>query len=455
MFRVKGSDERPVGHFATGAVLVAVILALLVNLGSSILVVREYRMLATWDGDSGHVPLTDIPTLRREVFLQVVFALIMLAVLLACAATLAWFRRQYSASQQALRHVKMLAHDILASMDQGVITIDPQNTITSINSAAIRMLGIDFDRVGNPLAAVSTDSLRLAEVVKQLNERRTPIRDHDFTVSRDGRAVRFRADAHFLKDVEGRLLGSVLLLRDVTERALLEERMARMERFINLGTLASGLHHEIKNPLTALSLHVQLLEERLRSPIATEPIDDLIGVLKTEILRLNGVLEGFRDFASLQRLDVRQTDALEVVEDAVRLIRPQASAQRVQIALLHPEAELPSVPLDRQKFAQAVLNLLINALEAMPKGGILTVRMSIDEQSLAVEVADTGSGIPAELRKNLFKPYFSTKAKGTGMGLALTEKLVGQHGGHIAYDTGVKGTAFRITLPLEGQKEEV
>ena len=93
-----------------------------------------------------------------------------------------------------------------------------------------------------------------------------------------------------------------MLLRDVSERVLMEERIRRMERFLSLGTLASGLHHEIKNPLTALSIHVQLLEKRLRDPAPRKPVDELIGVVKSEVLRLNGVLESFRDFASLQRL---------------------------------------------------------------------------------------------------------------------------------------------------------
>ena len=116
---------------------------------------------------------------------------------------------------------------------------------------------------------------------------------------------------------------------------------------------------------------------------------------------------------------------------------------------MRPESSLPRVPLDAEKFKQAVLNLVINALEAMPEGGSLVLGASVRAGELLVEVSDTGPGIPPEIQQDLFKPYFSTKTRGTGMGLALTEKLVGQHGGRIDFRTGPWGTTFCIAIPLE------
>jgi two-component system sensor histidine kinase HydH len=107
------------------------------------------------------------------------------------------------------------------------------------------------------------------------------------------------------------------------------------------------------------------------------------------------------------------------------------------------------VPLDADKFEQAVLNLIINALEAMPAGGTLTVSAAVVEDELRVSVRDSGPGIPPEVRANLFRPYFSTKTRGSGMGLALSEKLIDQHGGRIDYRTSPDGTVFDITVPLE------
>ena len=152
------------GHLATGAVLGAVILALLLNCGSLLLIVREYHLLGAWADAPQPVAISAIQSLRGEVLLQVTFAVVVSVTLVSCAVTLVWFRRRYSASQQTLRDVKTLAYNILASMDQGVITIDRDGTITSINSAAIRLFGVDFDCAGKHLSQVCPAGLPLAEV---------------------------------------------------------------------------------------------------------------------------------------------------------------------------------------------------------------------------------------------------------------------------------------------------
>ena len=195
---------------------------------------------------------------------------------------------------------------------------------------------MESECVGRPLASICAGGVPLVELAGLVAERQAAVWDQDFAVERGGRVRRIRADAHVLKDRTGRALGCVILLRDVSERMLMEERVRRMERFLSLGTLASGLHHEIKNPLTALSIHVQLLEKRLREPTPRRPVDELIGVVKSEVLRLNGVLESFRDFASLQRLTMRPADVFVVLEEVVRLIRPQADQQHVEVTLQRP-----------------------------------------------------------------------------------------------------------------------
>jgi Histidine kinase-, DNA gyrase B-, and HSP90-like ATPase len=133
----------------------------------------------------------------------------------------------------------------------------------------------------------------------------------------------------------------------------------------------------------------------------------------------------------------------------VCLFAPQAEQQRVDVRLRRPETDLPRVSLDAEKFKQAVLNLVINALEAMPEGGDLVLAASARNGEVLVEVADAGPGIRADIQRDLFKPYVSTKDRGTGMGLALTEKLIGQHEGRIDFRTGPQGTTFFMIIPLE------
>jgi two-component system sensor histidine kinase HydH len=460
MFRVKESEATHGFSLAERVVQVTLLVALLANFGSVYLILQEQRRLSAWPDGPEAIPAA-LGELRQDAELRLASGLVVSAILVLCLAAMWWLRRRSLSSQKSLRQVKMLAHDILASMDRGVVTTDLHGIITSINSAGIRLLEVDFECVGRPLASISPPACgaaggSLVDVYREVVEGRAAVLDRDFNVGQAGRVLRLRVDGHALEDTEGKALGCVVHLRDVTERMLLEERMRRMERFLSLATLASGLHHEIKNPLTALSIHIQLLEESLSdgdTRQAGESVDELVGVLKTEVCRLNGVLESFRSFAHLQRLALQPTDALGVVENAIRLIRPQAAEQRVQITLLHPEQELPRVPLDADKFEQAVLNLVINALEAMPEGGTLTISATAVDGEFRVSVQDSGSGIPPEVQKNLFRPYFSTKTQGSGMGLALSEKLIGQHGGRISYRTGPEGSTFDITVPLEQRGE--
>ncbi len=277
----------------------------------------------------------------------------------------------------------------------------------------------------------------LVDLADRVAERNAAVWDQDFALDRGGRVRRIRADAHVLKDSAGQALGCIILLRDVSDRVLMEERVRRMERFVSLGTLAAGLHHEIKNPLTALSIHVQLLEKRLGDPVPTKPVDELIGVLKSEILRLNGVLDSFRDFASLQRLTLRPADVLELLEETVRLIGPQADQQHVEVTLRRPGVgPAPGAARRRQVQAGGPEPGDQRPGGDARRGRASSCGASARDGELRVEVTDTGPGIAPEIQQDLFKPYFSTKARGTGMGLALSEKVVSQHGGRIEFRTG-------------------
>jgi signal transduction histidine kinase len=249
-----------------------------------------------------------------------------------------------------------------------------------------------------------------------------------------------------IKDGDGNAQGAVVYVKDVTERSLLEERMRRMERYMGLGSLAAGLHHEIKNPLGALSLHVQLLEEKLSAEMpdgATEHLQ----VLKTEVTRIGGVLESFRDFASSTNLNFQSTDVCALVDRAIRLIQPQAARQGVVLTSDFPSEEPIVVEADAARLEQVVLNLLLNSTEAMADGGSVTIRVLADEEYVRMEVADTGAGIPATIRSRVFDPYFTTKSGGSGMGLAICQKIVQQHGGTIHCDTSPEGTVFGLSIP--------
>ena len=236
-------------------------------------------------------------------------------------------------------------------------------------------------------------------------------------------------------------------VRDITEQRLIEEKMRRMERYMGLGALAGGLHHEIKNPLAALSLHVQLLEEELANADSSDEVCSMLDVIQSEVKRIGGVLESFRDFASIDELDFYEINLNDLVQRQIKLMQPKADNLQVNLVAELSENEL-TVNADQVRLEQVLLNLIINALEVMPDGGKLTIVTGQHEGVAYIEVQDTGPGIPESLQGKILDPYFTTKTTGTGLGLAFCDKIIRQHVGSLDFKASDRGTVFRLTLPL-------
>ncbi|MDA8745157.1 ATP-binding protein [Rubripirellula amarantea] len=353
----------------------------------------------------------------------------------------------YRASQQSLRDVKALSGDILSSIDQAVLTTDPHGKVTSINRRGIELLGASRQCVGVPLESLS-DKLQLNGF--RMKGRSKPSSDHfqEFTLTDNGTERTLQGSCQTLTDFEGKDIGNVLQLRDVTQQVLVKERMRRMERYMGLGSLAVGLHHEIKNPLAALSLHVQLLEEHLNENHVSEDVDQMLSVITTEVQRVGTVLEGFRDFASLGELNLESANLGDLIVHQVQLLTPKAKQSNVVLIDKTSLDSMAKVRVDRPRIEQVFFNLLNNAIQAMPNGGRVVVDTIINAESFTVTITDEGPGIPDDLKDCIFDPYFTTKSEGTGLGLALSDKIMRQHNGGIEFHTSPAGTTFEITLPI-------
>lgn len=450
MFRVKRAADNSAVLWTTVALLLVIVAAT----GATVWLVAEVRkeQLAIQEIVEGGVvvDIQRLGTLPGELRWQFVFTVLVLLVLIVAGSGLVLVVRAYLESLKSLQEIKTLAWDILASMDLGVITTDCEGKITSANPSGRELLGADFDCVGHPVDDVFRHLPPLAAACRDVLKSREAQYDRDFSVTRNGHAMQLRAECHLLRGTDD-VSGTILHIRDVTERMLIEDRMRRMERFMGLGTLAAGLHHEIKNPLSALSLHVQLLEERLERNNDDETAE-ILGVLKTEVTRTTGVLESFRDYASIEKLNLADTDISALVRQTRDLIRPKAQQQEVQVVARIPDAGLPSISADATRLEQVLLNLVMNALEEMPGGGTLTLDIAAQDGRITVEVSDTGRGIPDNIRARIFDPYFTTKNEGTGMGLAVCDKIIRQHGGQIDVTTGAPGSSFRIFLPVDDHR---
>jgi len=404
-----------------------------------------------------HLPASDLEAARElsgSLRLNGRLAILMVLNVIGTAVALGLVLRGYMHSERSLRDVKVLASDILASVDAAVITTDRHGMMTSINLGGRELVGLNDDSIGQYLADIDGAHALLGSICTEVNSTHHTVRDRDYCVTNQGHKKTLRVSCTILRSQQKDEIGTVVYVRDVTQRALLEERLRRMERYIGLGSLAAGLQHEIKNPLSALSLHIQLLRERLAIDLPHPEVNEMLDILHTEVNRISNVLDGFRNYASVNELGRTPVVMGPLIEKLVRLLRPQAESQKIGIVVRLPAKPLGTVLADSGQLEQVLLNLALNGIAAMPDGGTLTFAVTRKDETIRIDVIDTGHGIPVDVRSQIFDPYFTTRPEGTGMGLALCYKIVQQHGGSIDFRTGEDrgnqhGTEFTVLLPRE------
>lgn len=233
-------------------------------------------------------------------------------------------------------------------------------------------------------------------------------------------------------------------IRDDTEKERMREEMIRMDRLASLGKLAAGLAHEIRNPLTGVSLLLDDLHDRA-APESECQI--LMGKALGEIERVERLITSLLNFSSPPKAQFHSGDINGVVNDTLLLLRRECDRQGVTLRF-SPEAT-PTFYFDKEKIKQAVLNLLKNAMEALPKGGTITVATMAIQDTAKIMVSDDGPGIPTGDLPFIFEPFFTCKGAGTGLGLSVTERIIEEHCGRITVDTSEKGTTFTLSIPLE------
>jgi len=229
-----------------------------------------------------------------------------------------------------------------------------------------------------------------------------------------------------------------------------ESQLIRSEKLAALGQLAAGIAHEIRNPLTSINILIHSLRERLPSENSQQ--EDL-KVIEEEIHRMNEIVDQFLRFAKPASPLLEKTDVLSIFEETLQLLRPQIEKQRI---VVEKEFQaLPMIQMDPEQMKQAMLNLLLNAIQAMPEGGQLTMKgqNSKDGQWIHLSIEDSGMGISPEDIDKLFDPFFSTKERGIGLGLSITHRIIDQHHGKIEVENAPeKGTIFTVWLPIHYER---
>jgi signal transduction histidine kinase len=276
----------------------------------------------------------------------------------------------------------------------------------------------------------------------QAFERQSPIPQREIEFP-NGKRVQISLD--FIREKETQI-GALLTMRDAESVRRIEDEIEMSRRLSASSRITRGVAHEVKNPINAIVLHLQLLQGKLRQVDPdTRRHMDIIG---SEIHRLDRVVQILVDFTRPRDLHLEETDLRRLLEDGVQLAGPDAARHGVIVT-----CELPAEPLmvkvDTDFIKQAVLNVVLNGVQSMPDGGNLTVSARREDDMVVTEIRDQGAGIPPDAQEKIFELYFTTKKEGTGIGLAQTYQILQWHYGSVDFETVEgEGTTFRLRLPV-------
>jgi PAS domain S-box-containing protein len=338
--------------------------------------------------------------------------------------------------------------NILSTMASGVIAVDASGQLTLSNPAAERLTGmrlrlrpsLSYSELPPPLAGPLRETLVDGKAYSQLE---TSIQ------TQEGLSLPLVYSTASLQDKDGTTHGALIVFSDLSRLKELEREKHRAERLASFGSLASGVAHEIKNPLVAIRTFAELLPERFAD---VDFRDDFSKVVVREIDRIDNLVARLRGIASAPQLQTGSVDLRQSISDTLKLLRGQLEQSRTTVRHV-VEDETPLVTIEDAQLKQLFLNIFQNALEAMGSGGELSIRVARTQSSgsawILVEVSDTGPGMSEAVKTHVFDPFFTTKPTGSGLGLAICRSIVDAHRGTIRAEnnTASSGTTIVVELP--------
>ena len=358
--------------------------------------------------------------------------------------------RQLRMKADELDRMREFSENILESLNDGLAVVNRNDCVVRWNRKLEELYGLRHEEVvGRRLADVFHSSffevLRSARTESQEGSAfyRVPLTTrHD-----PGRRLLVNVATTPLRESDGAIAGTIVIIEDISSRVQLEEQLQISEKMASIGLLAAGVAHEVNTPLTGISSFTQML---LQGAQPDDPKTKVLEKIERQTFRAAKIVNGLLNLARPAQTDTGPVEVNAVINDVLSLLEHQLRTGRIQVRK-ELSAAGPIVEGIEYKLQQVFLNLFLNARDAMPRGGWLTIATRAEADAAIIEVADTGSGIPADQMSRIYDPFFTTKelGKGTGLGLSITYGIVQEHGGAITCDSIVgQGTRFTLTVPL-------
>lgn len=427
------------------------ILALAVSVVLLLGLERE-KLLLQGPTERPAMPTELFPALWQSRHDAIVISLLLFLVSATGIAAVSTFLH-YDSTKRILEEVKGLARNILDSIPTGVLTINRQGQITAVNPSAVATLRRSSEELlGRPYDRMFPEGDLIRVGLDEALHRHRHVDHHDIPYHAGDQIRTIRLSTADLTGDDGRTVGVIALLKDVTELLDLERRVRVADKLAGLHTLSAGVAHELRNPLSAIDLNLHLLEEELRAGSRVSgALDKYLHVLNAETRRLGAILDNFMKFARPGALRLHAVDTGQLLAHIMSLLQYEAQDHRIQLKS-STSAPLPAIMGDETEISQVLVNVIVNAFQAMPEGGVCRVcaqgSHAEGKDWVELTVQDTGVGITQEDLPRLFEPFYTTRDAGSGLGLAIAYRIVQDHEGTIQVSSELgKGTTVLIRLP--------
>ena len=333
---------------------------------------------------------------------------------------------------------------IFNAIKEGIVVIDRNLNIHYANRCAVDMLGVP-DNIKEQRISTFLREIDWSRILQEDEEEWYRISSQDVKVYYPTKRV---LNFYIVPHEEDQELATIIL-RDVTEKKRTELENFESEKIQMMSMLAAGVAHEIVNPLNSLNIHLQLLERNFKDKLDDEA-KEIVAITKSEVKRLDLIITQFLTAIRPRKPDLVELDLIELMNETVKFMCNEFEEHNIEIVSSFPKV-LPYIYADSSQLKQAFFNLLKNAMQAMPTGGIIHIESVLDKEKdcIKLSIADTGCGISANDMTNVFEPYYTKKNKGTGLGLMIVERIIREHGAELAVESEPgKGTIFIISFPL-------
>jgi signal transduction histidine kinase len=358
--------------------------------------------------------------------------------------------RQMRDTKEIFSALKDNVDQLMSKLQDGLILFTRDSRVVLVSAPVERFLGQPRgELLGRTAREIFSAQSPLGSLVLDAFERRRPFSQREFTAAR-GRRV--QASMDFVQE-KGTQIGALLIMRDAESVRRIGDEIEMSRRLSASGRVTGGVAHEVKNPINAIVLHLQLLQNKLSQlDPDTRRHMDIIG---SEIHRLDRVVQTLVDFMRTKELHLEEVDVRQLLEDVALLASPDAEARGVTIKRAMPEFPL-LIKADIDMMKQALLNVVLNGVQAMPDGGVLTITAHQSGDAVVAEVSDQGVGIANDMQEKVFELYFTTKKDGNGIGLAQTYQILDWHHGSVEFESAEgTGTTFRFRIPLSARRPEL